>query len=52
VPAVIDVLTLSGDKVSAVTAFLVMDTPAPAPLSRRQKPAEFFASFGLPARVP
>jgi RNA polymerase sigma-70 factor (ECF subfamily) len=50
-PAVIDVLTLSGDKVSAVTAFLVMDTPDPAPFSCWRRPAEIFAAFGLPDRV-
>jgi RNA polymerase sigma-70 factor (ECF subfamily) len=42
VPTVIDVLTLSGDKISSVTAFLVREA---------QDPVEFFASFGLPARV-
>jgi RNA polymerase sigma-70 factor (ECF subfamily) len=38
-PAVIDVLTLDGDKIAAVTAFLLDDSAA----------AETFASFGLPA---
>ena len=38
-PAVIDVLTLDGDKIAAVTAFLLDDSTA----------AETFASFGLPA---
>jgi RNA polymerase sigma-70 factor (ECF subfamily) len=37
-PAVIDVLTLDGDKIAAVTAFLLDDSTA----------AETFASFGLP----
>jgi RNA polymerase sigma-70 factor, ECF subfamily len=41
-PAVIDVLTLDGDKIAAVTAFLLDDSSA----------AETFASFGLPAQVP
>jgi RNA polymerase sigma-70 factor, ECF subfamily len=41
-PTVIDVLTLSGDKIAAVTAFIVADEPDPAGI---------FASFGLPARV-
>ena len=36
---VIDVLTLDGDKIAAVTAFLLDDSNA----------AETFASFGLPA---
>jgi RNA polymerase sigma-70 factor, ECF subfamily len=38
-PAVIDVLTLDGEKIAAVTAFLLDDSNA----------AETFASFGLPA---
>ncbi len=38
-PAVIDVLTLDGDKIAAVTAFLLDDSTA----------AATFASFGLPA---
>lgn len=41
-PTVIDVLTLSGDKIAAVTAFLVMDDPGRA---------GFFARFGLPAEL-
>jgi RNA polymerase sigma-70 factor (ECF subfamily) len=39
-PAVIDVLTLDGDKIAAVTAFLLNGATA----------AATFASFGLPAR--
>jgi RNA polymerase sigma-70 factor, ECF subfamily len=39
---VIDVLTLDGDKIAAVTAFLFEDSRA----------AEIFASFGLPAEQP
>lgn len=45
VPHVIDVLTLSGrwrGKIAAVTAFFAADD---------QDPVEFFAAFGLPARV-
>ncbi|HEX8007054.1 MAG TPA: sigma-70 family RNA polymerase sigma factor [Trebonia sp.] len=42
-PHVIDVLTLSGDKIAAVTAFLVVDDPGRA---------GFFARFGLPAELP
>jgi RNA polymerase sigma-70 factor, ECF subfamily len=42
-PAVIDVLTLSGDKIAAVTAFLVMNDPGRG---------GFFARFGLPAELP
>jgi RNA polymerase sigma-70 factor, ECF subfamily len=41
-PTVIDVLTLSGEQIAAVTAFIVADEPDPAGI---------FASFGLPARV-
>jgi RNA polymerase sigma-70 factor, ECF subfamily len=41
-PAVIDVLTLDGDKIAAVTAFLLDDSDA----------AETFASFGLPPELP
>ena len=41
-PAVIDVLTLDGDKIAAVTAFLLDDSTA----------AETFNSFGLPADPP
>ena len=39
---VIDVLTLDGDKIAAVTAFLFGDTAA----------AAAFASFGLPPELP
>ncbi len=44
-PWVIDVLTLApvGDRIAAVTAFIVADNPDPAAI---------FASFGLPARAP
>ena len=46
-PAVIDVLTLDGDRIAAVTAFIVHEDPqAPG------KPAEVFSSFGLPAELP
>ena len=41
-PAVIDVLTLDGDKIAAVTAFLFDDSNA----------ADTFASFGLPPNPP
>jgi hypothetical protein len=37
-----DVLTLSGEQIAAVTAFIVEHEPDPAGI---------FASFGLPARV-
>jgi RNA polymerase sigma-70 factor (ECF subfamily) len=42
VPHVIDVLTLSGGKIAAVTAFFA---------AADRDPAEFFAAFGLPPRV-
>ena len=43
----IDVLTLDGDRIAAVTAFIVNEDPqAPG------KPAEVFSSFGLPAELP
>jgi RNA polymerase sigma-70 factor (ECF subfamily) len=44
VPAVIDVLTLTpaGDKIAAVTAFVLLD---------EQDPAAIFASFGLPTQL-
>jgi RNA polymerase sigma-70 factor (ECF subfamily) len=41
-PAVIDVLTLAGDKIAAVTAFVLLD---------EQDPPAIFASFGLPGQV-
>jgi RNA polymerase sigma-70 factor (ECF subfamily) len=51
VPAVIDVLTLDGEKIAAVTAFIaaeILRSPhAGAPVTG----AELFAQFGLPARV-
>ena len=40
--AVIDVLSIEGDKIAAVTAFLVDDSDA----------AKTFAAFGLPADLP
>jgi RNA polymerase sigma-70 factor, ECF subfamily len=49
-PAVIDVLTLDGDKIAAVTAFLTPDMFGDPPSVAQQSGAELFASFGLPAR--
>jgi RNA polymerase sigma-70 factor, ECF subfamily len=43
-PAVLDILTLSGDKIACVTAFLLTDDQPEA----RQTNADLFASFGLP----
>jgi len=48
--AVIDVLTLDGDKISAVTAFLAFDDDPPAGESRVPA-ADLFARFGLPASL-
>jgi RNA polymerase sigma-70 factor, ECF subfamily len=42
-PHVIDVLTLAGDKIAAVTAFIVKED---------QDGAELFTAFGLPAQAP
>jgi RNA polymerase sigma-70 factor, ECF subfamily len=42
-PHVIDVLTLRGEKITAVTAFLMAED---------QDGTEFFAAFGLPAQAP
>jgi hypothetical protein len=45
-PAVIDVLTLDGDRIAAVTAFIFHDG------ARDITPAGAFARFGLPAELP
>jgi RNA polymerase sigma-70 factor, ECF subfamily len=50
-PAVIDVLTLEGSRVAAVTAFVIPDAPEPAPAGAQVTGAEIFARFGLPAVV-
>jgi RNA polymerase sigma-70 factor, ECF subfamily len=52
VPAVIDVLTLEGEKISAVTAFLAAETLRPPHSSAWSTGAELFARFGLPATLP
>jgi RNA polymerase sigma-70 factor (ECF subfamily) len=52
VPAVIDVLTLDGDKIAAVTAFLAAETLDPPHAGAPVTGAELFAQFGLPARPP
>ena len=49
VPAVIDVLTLEGDKIAAVTAFLAAEALPPQHSSGWITGAELFARFGLPA---
>jgi RNA polymerase sigma-70 factor, ECF subfamily len=49
VPQVIDVLTLDGDKIAAVTAFLAYENQdRPGALSD----VDLFARFGLPAEPP
>ena len=50
-PAVIDVLTLEGAKIAAVTGFLVADALQPAPAGAQVTGAEIFARFGLPTVV-
>ena len=45
-PAVIDVLTLDGDRIAAVTAFIFHDGATDI------TPAEAFARFGLPTELP
>lgn len=42
--AVLDVLTMDGDQIAAVTAFLFHETP-------QEPPADAFARFGLPAEL-
>ncbi len=51
VPAVIDVLTLAGDKIAAVTGFLLAET-AEREQAVAVPGAEIFARFGLPAALP
>lgn len=51
VPAVIDVLTLDGANIAAVTAFLAADTLQPTPSAPWPAGADLFARFGLPARL-
>ena len=51
VPGVIDVLTLDGDLIAAVTGFVTFD-PVDLPEGRQVTAAEVFARFGLPARLP
>jgi RNA polymerase sigma-70 factor (ECF subfamily) len=54
-PAVLDVLTLEGDKIAAVTGFLVPDAEPPQAGARAAGAgatgAEIFARFGLPAEL-
>ena len=48
---VIDVLTLDGDRIAAVTGFVTFDR-VDLPGGRQVTAAEVFARFGLPARLP
>ena len=50
-PAVIDVLTLAGEKISAVTAFLAADAAGLPQDGGHETGAKFFARFGLPAEL-
>jgi RNA polymerase sigma-70 factor, ECF subfamily len=52
VPAVIDVLTLDGDRIAAVTAFLAARTLQPPQSGAWIAGEELFAHFGLPPRLP
>ena len=51
-PAVIDVLTLEGDRIAAVTGFLTADTLERSDAGAWVPGAEVFARFGLPAELP
>ena len=48
---VIDVLTLDGDRIAAVTGFVTFDQ-VDLPGGRQVTAPEVFARFGLPARLP
>jgi RNA polymerase sigma-70 factor (ECF subfamily) len=50
-PAVIDVLTLAGEKISAVTAFLTVGAAGVPRDGGPESGEEFFARFGLPAKL-
>jgi hypothetical protein len=50
IPAVIDVLTMDGDKIAPVTGFMAPDVQDRAPSAAELSRAELFARFGLPAR--
>ncbi len=50
IPAVIDVLTMAGPKIAAVTAFMTPDAFGREPSAWELSGAEWFARFGLPAR--
>jgi RNA polymerase sigma-70 factor (ECF subfamily) len=50
IPAVIDVLTMRGDKIAAVTAFLTPDVLGLPADETKLSGTELFARFGLPGR--
>jgi RNA polymerase sigma-70 factor, ECF subfamily len=50
-PAVIDVLTLAGEKISAVTAFQAAEVAGVPQDGGQESGDEFFARFGLPAEL-
>ena len=52
IPASIDVITLDGDKIAAVTGFLTADLLSPENAGGWISGAELFARFGLPADPP
>jgi RNA polymerase sigma-70 factor, ECF subfamily len=52
IPASIDVLTLDGDKIAAVTGFLTADLIGPEDSEGWISGADLFARFGLPADPP
>jgi RNA polymerase sigma-70 factor, ECF subfamily len=52
IPASIDVLTLKGDKIAAVTGFLTADLLSPEQAGGWIRGAELFARFGLSADPP
>jgi RNA polymerase sigma-70 factor, ECF subfamily len=51
IPWVIDVLTLEGDKIAAVTAFLTAEAHESGGRESRVTGTELFSRFGLPAEV-
>jgi RNA polymerase sigma-70 factor, ECF subfamily len=51
IPWVIDVLTLEGDKITAVTAFLTVQAQKPGRSESQPTGTELFARFGLPEEL-
>jgi RNA polymerase sigma-70 factor, ECF subfamily len=50
-PAVLDVLTLAGDRIAAVTGFLITGAPELPQAGAQVAGAQAFARFGLPAEL-